>query len=543
MLPVLLRLLPDGRAPPDVRAALERWRFELSVDSVEASLFTVWFAELGRLVFEDELGELFAELQPDTDARLARLLAAPDGELARFCDIDRTPVVERCDELVATAFALALARVGGRGAIANASTWGRLHPARFAHTPFGDVPVLQRWFDVRVPSGGGNDTVNLGEYVVSNAHDPFAGRSDPRSGRCTISPIPSAPSTSSPRASRVTCCRHSTGTPPRCGQTASSSRCGPRARRSSATPRGRSCFARAEPRVLGASIRASRLSAIRRDRQELQIVGPDANDPHATTATTPATGHRRGDVLAGRNDLAAASAAGPAAGDRCAGGPSASARADRGQRAGAAVAAAAGVVGAAATPTAVGGDRRHAPEDVGRLEHEHAARAAATTTAITTPQADVRAADPAATTGVDRRAGAQLDASCRDEVDRATARAAAAATTARQTCAAGAARTAATQPRRHRRDLAAPGTSRRAYAIAVAVAPHTARGAEPPTPAARATADAGLTCRRAVGARAPRSGAAVADVDHGAGSDDDVPAGRDHQRPLTERAQPSTIGE
>jgi penicillin amidase len=44
------------------------------------------------------------------------------------------------------------------------------------HRPFGNVELLARWFDVRVPTGGDTFTVNVGQYWPNDAKSPFASR-------------------------------------------------------------------------------------------------------------------------------------------------------------------------------------------------------------------------------------------------------------------------------------------------------------------------------------------------------------------------------
>ncbi|WP_309681888.1 penicillin acylase family protein, partial [Polaromonas sp.] len=45
-----------------------------------------------------------------------------------------------------------------------------------AHKPFGNVPALARFFDVRVPTGGDAFTVNVGQYWANDEKLPFANR-------------------------------------------------------------------------------------------------------------------------------------------------------------------------------------------------------------------------------------------------------------------------------------------------------------------------------------------------------------------------------
>ena len=44
------------------------------------------------------------------------------------------------------------------------------------HRPFGNVPALARFFDVRRPTGGDPFTVNVGQYHLDKADAPFANR-------------------------------------------------------------------------------------------------------------------------------------------------------------------------------------------------------------------------------------------------------------------------------------------------------------------------------------------------------------------------------
>lgn len=55
-------------------------------------------------------------------------------------------------------------------------SWGRAHPALSSHKPFGNVPQLARFFDVRTPTGGDTFTVNVGQYWPNDEKAPFANR-------------------------------------------------------------------------------------------------------------------------------------------------------------------------------------------------------------------------------------------------------------------------------------------------------------------------------------------------------------------------------
>jgi penicillin amidase len=42
--------------------------------------------------------------------------------------------------------------------------------------PFGNIPVIGRWFDVVAPGMGDNQTVNVGGYEIDDEEEPFVSR-------------------------------------------------------------------------------------------------------------------------------------------------------------------------------------------------------------------------------------------------------------------------------------------------------------------------------------------------------------------------------
>ena len=61
-------------------------------------------------------------------------------------------------------------------ALATQWTWGKAQNALSAHKPFGNVPLLAKFFDVRVPTGGDTFTINVGQYWANDDKLPFANR-------------------------------------------------------------------------------------------------------------------------------------------------------------------------------------------------------------------------------------------------------------------------------------------------------------------------------------------------------------------------------
>ena len=82
-----------------------------------------------------------------------------------------------CDAQSADALGRALDRISAQlGKDVAAWQWGQWHYALSVHRPFGNVAALAKFFDVRVPTGGDNFTVNVGQYWANDPKTPFANR-------------------------------------------------------------------------------------------------------------------------------------------------------------------------------------------------------------------------------------------------------------------------------------------------------------------------------------------------------------------------------
>jgi penicillin amidase len=97
--------------------------------------------------------------------------AGLEGVLERndawWCDDKTTPAVETCGELVSRSLDRALEELQQRlGADMSRWQWGAVHEARSEHRPFSKVKALAPWFELRVPTGGDNYTVNVARYYL-----------------------------------------------------------------------------------------------------------------------------------------------------------------------------------------------------------------------------------------------------------------------------------------------------------------------------------------------------------------------------------------
>jgi len=176
ILPLLLQTKPGDAQAQQFLQALARWDGNMSADGAEPLIVSAWLRELGRLIYADELGDLFSAEWAHRAEFMHNVLANKHGQ-GRWCDDVKTPVRETCAELLPKALALALADLKQRyGEDRGRWRWGEAHFALSEHRPFGRQAQLARLFDLRVPSPGDTYTVNVGRNTLSNEAAPYASR-------------------------------------------------------------------------------------------------------------------------------------------------------------------------------------------------------------------------------------------------------------------------------------------------------------------------------------------------------------------------------
>jgi penicillin amidase len=170
LLPIMLAAEALSPAAAEAQAELAAWDRVMRADAPEPLLFAAWYRELSRLIYADELGDLFASFWGLRPEFMERILTRRQV----WCDDVATPAVESCAELSARALELALADLAARfGADPADWRWGTAHPARMAHPILGDQPWLAWLVDIVVASGGGGTTVDVGHYRLSDQRRPF----------------------------------------------------------------------------------------------------------------------------------------------------------------------------------------------------------------------------------------------------------------------------------------------------------------------------------------------------------------------------------
>ncbi len=157
-------------AAPSVKSAMQNFDGVMQEDTAAPLVFAAWADELTRGIVGGKLGQAtFKSLYGKRNFR-----SAIEGIMARN---DTHWCAGSCAAQSSAALERALNRLqNDHGLDAAKWSWGRAHNALSAHKPFGNVPLLARFFDVRTPTGGDAYTVNVGQYWANEEKQPFANR-------------------------------------------------------------------------------------------------------------------------------------------------------------------------------------------------------------------------------------------------------------------------------------------------------------------------------------------------------------------------------
>ncbi len=176
LLPYLLKAKVEDADGREVLAQLAKWNGDMRTDAAEPLIVSAWLRELTRLVYADELGDLFQGEWEHRAVFIHNVLADKSGQ-SHWCDDMNTPAKETCAELLPRALSLALADLKRRyGEDRSRWRWGEAHFALSEHRPFGKQALLAKLFDIHVPSPGDTYTVDVGRNSLANEAEPYASR-------------------------------------------------------------------------------------------------------------------------------------------------------------------------------------------------------------------------------------------------------------------------------------------------------------------------------------------------------------------------------
>lgn len=175
LLATALAAKPETDAGRDAQAMLRGWNGEMTVDSPAPLVFSAWYREASRLVYADDLGEMFSE---SWDQRATFMIPVLRGEkgMDHWCDDVRTPVKETCAQVIARAFDAAASDLRKRYGTPSGWRWGDAHTAASDHRPFGFFPVVRSIFNIAPRTPGDAHSVNVGHFHIRDEARPFANK-------------------------------------------------------------------------------------------------------------------------------------------------------------------------------------------------------------------------------------------------------------------------------------------------------------------------------------------------------------------------------
>ena len=170
LLPFLQATVSSHALAASAQAQLKNFDANMLATSAAPLVFAAWADELARGLLIPKLGETrFKALYGKRHFRGVVEQTMRNND-AFWC------APKTCAEHSTMALDRALTRLQGLyGADVSQWQWGNAHVARSIHRPFGNVPLLARYFDVTVPTGGDPWTVNVGQYWV-NEEKPYQNR-------------------------------------------------------------------------------------------------------------------------------------------------------------------------------------------------------------------------------------------------------------------------------------------------------------------------------------------------------------------------------
>lgn len=154
--------------------SLKTWDYSYAVESVEATLFEVFYIQMLKAIFMDELGEDLYEELLGIDLLASYVIdKIVSGEQISWCDDISTPdKTESFGDIVEVSFISALDWLeSSYGPDQQNWQWGRHHQISFIH-PIGSVNIMNKIFKLErgpFPVGGSYHTVCPYSYPLGNS--------------------------------------------------------------------------------------------------------------------------------------------------------------------------------------------------------------------------------------------------------------------------------------------------------------------------------------------------------------------------------------
>ena len=171
-LQLMLKFEPAGELQRRTIEMMKGWDGAMALTRPEPLIYTVWFYELNRRLYGDELGDVadrFVSYRPEVVINILT-------NHRKWCDDVWTRATEDCPAILQQSLTAALDVLSGRlGDDPLLWRWGDLHYAEMRHQAFSPIPLLSRLTTIRIAANGSRHTVNKAAMDYRDAN-PFAAR-------------------------------------------------------------------------------------------------------------------------------------------------------------------------------------------------------------------------------------------------------------------------------------------------------------------------------------------------------------------------------
>lgn len=174
LLPTMLSFIKDEKDQKEIYDLMKAWDGRSLPNRPEMLIFAYWYDGVMRGILDDDAGffdrDSKGKKTPNPRHRIKatlikNVLTNKDGESAWCGKVDKVSGPVDCGPLVVKALNEALVKIEAKqGSDIAKWQWGREHVAVSEHRPLGKFPLLNKLFNVTVPTGGGPYTVNVSNY-------------------------------------------------------------------------------------------------------------------------------------------------------------------------------------------------------------------------------------------------------------------------------------------------------------------------------------------------------------------------------------------
>ena len=174
LLPLMLPHIAKDQSLAKAYALLKDWDGTTGKDTAHMLVFAFWYDELVKAIVDDESDFLYRDKDGKIEKNrrhwirselIKKVLKNEAGHGAWCGNAGKSDGAVDCGPLVKAALEKALDKIAARHGTDMAKwKWGDEHVAVSNHRPMGEFPLLNKLFNVTIPTGGGPHTVNVSNY-------------------------------------------------------------------------------------------------------------------------------------------------------------------------------------------------------------------------------------------------------------------------------------------------------------------------------------------------------------------------------------------